>query len=88
MASKKHVFEEWLSEKLKSLELDTDIYVDYFFSVLDETQTDIEVKESLQDILGGVLVRLQIEIVWVDIWQFTQLFGWKWHFLAKKHDTI
>ena len=63
MASRKHVFEEWLSEKLKSLELDTDIYVDYFFSVLDETQTDIEVKESLQDILGGVLVRLQIEIV-------------------------
>ena len=58
MASKKHVFEEWLSEKLKSLELDTDIYVDYFCSVLDETKTDIEVKELLQDILEGVLVRL------------------------------
>ena len=63
MASKKHVFEEWLSEKLKSLELDTDIYVDYFCSVLDETKTDIEVKELLQDILEGVLVRLQIVCV-------------------------
>ena len=60
MASEKHVFEEWLSEKLKSLELDTDIYVDYFCSVLDETQTDNEIKESLQDILEGVLVRLEI----------------------------
>ena len=54
------MFEEWLSEKLKSLELDTDIYVDYFCSVLDETQTDNEIKESLQDILEGVLVRLEI----------------------------
>ena len=49
-------FDTWLAEKLNSLSLDEDVYSDYLKSVLDEGETEEDLRESLCDILSGVLV--------------------------------
>ena len=51
-------FDTWLTEKIKSLSLDEDVYVDYIKGVVEEAQSLEETKETLCDILSGVLVRI------------------------------
>jgi len=55
-------FDTWLTEKIKSLSLDEEVYSDYLKSVLDETDDAEELKESLTDILSGVLENNAAEI--------------------------
>lgn len=58
MAAASASFEDWLAEKLTSLnpEVDTEVFVTYIIGIL-ETETDAEdTRESVMDILGEVLV--------------------------------
>jgi len=48
-------FDTWLVEKLNSLDLDAEVYSDYVKSVLDEGESDQELKESLDEFLSGVI---------------------------------
>jgi len=48
-------FDAWLVEKLNSLSLDEEIYSEYVKSVLNEGESNEEVKESLSDLLSGAL---------------------------------
>ncbi|XP_055997504.1 coiled-coil domain-containing protein 43-like [Ostrea edulis] len=57
MAAASASFEDWLAEKLTSLnpEVDTEVFVTYIIGIL-ETETDAEdTRESVMDILGEVL---------------------------------
>ena len=59
MAAASVGFEDWLGEKLTSLnpEVDTEVFVTYITGIL-ETETDEEdTRESIMDILGEVLVK-------------------------------
>ena len=61
MAASSSSYELWLSDKLLSLnpDCDTDVFVTYISSILDEDDTPTEEKkESLGSILGEVVVRL------------------------------
>ena len=52
-------FNTWLREKIKSLELDEEVYLEYIQGiVLEDSSTTEEIKETLSEVLGGVLVSL------------------------------
>ena len=52
-------FNTWLREKIKSLELDEEVYLEYIQGiVLEDGSTTEEIKETLSEVLGGVLVSL------------------------------
>ncbi|KAL8589175.1 hypothetical protein ACOMHN_052513 [Nucella lapillus] len=57
MASATAPYEDWLTEKLKSLspEFDTDVFVSYIISILDTDSTAEEISESIEDILLQIL---------------------------------
>ena len=70
MAASSSSYELWLSDKLLSLnpDCDTDVFVTYISSILDEADTPTEEKkESLGSILGEVVVRLinKYCIIWI-----------------------
>jgi len=48
-------FDTWLVEKLTNLNLDEDIYTDYVKGILEDEENEQELKDSLNDILSGVL---------------------------------
>ena len=52
-------FNTWLREKIKSLEIDEEVYLEYIQGiVLEDGSTTEEIKETLSEVLGGVLVSL------------------------------
>ena len=52
-------FNTWLREKINSLELDEEVYLEYIQGiVLEDGSTTEEIKETLSEVLGGVLVSL------------------------------
>ncbi|XP_076438066.1 coiled-coil domain-containing protein 43-like [Babylonia areolata] len=57
MAAAMASYEDWLTEKLKSLspEFDTDVFVSYIISILDTDSSADEVTESIEEILSQVL---------------------------------
>jgi hypothetical protein len=64
MAAASVTYEEWLAEKLTSLnpEVDTEVFVTYIIGIL-ETETDAEdTRESVMDILGEVLVNITFDL--------------------------
>ena len=50
-------FDSWLSEKLRSLQLDEDVFLDYLKGVLEEDSTSEEKVETIDNILQGATVR-------------------------------
>jgi len=67
-------FDTWLTEKMRSLNLDEEVYSDYLKSVLDESDDVEEMKESLSDILSGVLENNVPEIAdeLIKVWRKNQ----------------
>ena len=55
MASKE--FDEWLCDKIKFLQLDEDIFLDYLKGVLEEDVSAEEKEETISNILQGATVR-------------------------------
>ena len=55
-------FETWLTEKLLSVnpDTDTDVFVSYITGILEEESPQEEKKESLADILGQVVVKCNL----------------------------
>lgn len=53
-------YESWLTEKLLSLnpDTDTDVFVSYITGILDEDTSEDEKKESLIDLIGQVVVNV------------------------------
>ena len=51
-------YDSWLSEKLRSLQLDEDVFVDYLKGVLEEDSTSEEKVETIDNILQGATVRI------------------------------
>ncbi len=49
-------FENWLNERLDSLEVDREVYGAYILGVLQEEESDEEQKDALQGILSAFLV--------------------------------
>lgn len=49
-------FENWLNERLDSLEVDREVYGAYILGVLQEEENDEEQKDALQGILSAFLV--------------------------------
>lgn len=49
-------FENWLNERLESLEVDREVYGAYILGVLQEEENDEEQKDALQGILSAFLV--------------------------------
>ena len=50
-------FETWLREKIKNLGLDEEIYLEYILGiVLEDGSSHDEIKETLTEVLSGVLV--------------------------------
>ena len=51
-------FESWLTEKLLSVnpDTDTDVFVSYIAGILEEESPEAEKKESILDLLGQVVV--------------------------------
>lgn len=49
-------FENWLNERLDSLEVDREVYGAYILGVLREEENDEEQKDALQGILSAFLV--------------------------------
>ena len=72
-------FNTWLREKIKSLELDEEVYLEYIQGiVLEDGSTIEEIKETLSEVLGGVLVSglfyiLYLYFVFYSIVQQSQL---------------
>lgn len=59
MAAPKQIaeeFENWLNERLDSLEVDREVYGAYILGVLQEEENDEEQKDALQGILSAFLV--------------------------------
>eukprot|EP00794_Sanderia_malayensis_P011894 gene11894-13127_t len=48
-------FDEWLSAKLKSLQLDVEIFIDYIKGVLEEDVSEEEKTDTISNILEGAL---------------------------------
>ncbi|KAL0197788.1 hypothetical protein M9458_006328, partial [Cirrhinus mrigala] len=48
-------FENWLNERLDSLEVDREVYGAYILGVLQEEDSDEEQKDALQGILSAFL---------------------------------
>ena len=49
-------YDSWLSEKLRSLQLDEDVFLDYLKGVLEEDSTSEEKVETIDNILQGATV--------------------------------
>ena len=58
MAASIGPYEEWLTEKLLSLnpDTDTDVFVSYITRILEEDTSEEEKRESLVDFIGQVVV--------------------------------
>ncbi|KAH3712298.1 hypothetical protein DPMN_071992 [Dreissena polymorpha] len=58
MAASMGPYETWLTEKLLSLnpETDTDVFVTYITGILEEETTDDEKRESVIDLLAQIVV--------------------------------
>jgi len=58
MAASIGPYEEWLTEKLLSLnpDTDTDVFVSYITGILEEDTSEEEKRESLVDFIGQVVV--------------------------------
>lgn len=59
MAAPKQIageFENWLNERLDTLEVDREVYGAYILGVLQEEENDEEQKDALQGILSAFLV--------------------------------
>ena len=58
MAASMERFESWLTEKLLSVnpDTDTDVFVSYIAGILEEESPEAEKKESILDLLGQVVV--------------------------------
>ena len=53
-----HEFDAWLCEKLNSLQLDEDVFLDYLKGVLEEDVPEDEKEETIQGILEGATVSI------------------------------
>ncbi len=51
-----HDFEDWLCNKLKSLQLDEDVFLDYIKGVLEEDVPEEEKSDTISNILEGAIV--------------------------------
>ena len=49
-------YDDWLCEKLRSLQLDDDVFLDYLKGVLDEDSSSEEKAETIENILQGATV--------------------------------
>jgi hypothetical protein len=60
MAASTAAFESWLTEKLLSLnpDTDTDVFVSYITGILDEDSSSDEKKESITELIGQVVVMI------------------------------
>lgn len=57
MAESSNDFDTWLSSKIQAIALDEEVYFEYIKGILEEEDTsEDEIKETLAEILGGVLV--------------------------------
>ena len=61
MAASMEGYESWLTEKLLSAnpDTDTDVFVSYITGILEEESPEDEKKESILDLLGQVVVRME-----------------------------
>lgn len=55
-------FENWLNERLDSLEVDREVYGAYILGVLQEEENDEEQKDALQGILSAFLVSARVTL--------------------------
>lgn len=64
MAASMDSYETWLTEKLLSLnpDTDTDVFVSYISGILEEDTTEDEKRESLIDFIGQVVVNMLMNI--------------------------
>ena len=62
MAASLEGFETWLTEKLLAVnpDTDTDVFVSYITGILEEESPEDEKKESIVDLLGQVVVNMQV----------------------------
>lgn len=51
-------YDSWLCEKLRSLQLDEDVFLDYIKGVLEEDSTSEEKTETIENILQGATVEI------------------------------
>lgn len=50
------IFDNWLCQKLRSLQLDEDVFLDYLKGVLEEDSTSEEKLDTIENILQGATV--------------------------------
>lgn len=50
-------FQKYLKQKLKEIQLDESVYTEYITSILEDETSDDEKRETLEEVLSGVLVR-------------------------------
>lgn len=56
-------FQKYLKQKLKEIQLDESVYTEYITSILEDETSDDEKRETLEEVLAGVLVRNGISSV-------------------------
>lgn len=52
-------FQKYLKQKLKEIQLDESVYTEYITSILEDETSEDEKRETLEEVLAGVLVRLE-----------------------------
>uniref|UniRef100_A0A336MK99 Coiled-coil domain-containing protein 43 n=1 Tax=Culicoides sonorensis TaxID=179676 RepID=A0A336MK99_CULSO len=50
-----NTFQKYLKQKLKEIQLDESVYTEYIMSILEDESSDDEKRETLTDVLSGVL---------------------------------
>ena len=73
------VFNTWLSEKLLCInkDVDLDVFVEYITGILDTDTSSDDKTESLEEIIGEILVR--------DLLYFGRLMGPRYNGVSLKH---
>ena len=56
MAAGADDFEDWLSSKVRSLELDEEVFLDYLKGVLDSEESEEDKREAMTGIFEGAVV--------------------------------
>lgn len=64
-------FQKYLKQKLKEIQLDESVYTEYITSILEDETSDDEKRETLEEVLAGVLVRDEILSVFDQFLSFT-----------------
>ncbi|KFM58695.1 Coiled-coil domain-containing protein 43, partial [Stegodyphus mimosarum] len=55
------VFNQWLTQKLESFDIDDEVLGSYISSIITSDESDSEKKDSLKDILAGVTHDVDID---------------------------